>query len=146
MEYDILTPVGKIICGSISTPIPSLVTGKKSYYIGLAVKKGNREEEILHSKLYDIGKNLSPRDYNNIGFVWKRRDGDFLRSPCVGYWVYYFNNVSRPSVFVEGKKGEVTDTGIITVGQSIRIYATVVGYNGVYRQGLILRHHIVELS
>ena len=157
---DLLTPVGRIVQGSLYNPRTTNMQGvplvnkkdnspRVQFYIGLAVEKTNPEEPAFWARLYGIGAALAPAVYTGATFAWKRVDGDapehVTKQGHAGHWIYKFENGFPPSIFTASGAARIVDPDAVMPGDYVRVSATAAFNNSSLNPGLFLNLRAVEL-
>lgn len=151
MSEIFLSPVGRVVQGSVHTPQTTDQEGKPlvfknganagqprvEYFFALAVEKTNPDWAGFSAQLQRVAMASFPSgEYNAPNFSWKITDGDGIdqngktnasKDGFAGHWVAKFKS-SYPLQAVHG--GQIVDPKIIRCGDYVRVTGTVEGNGG----------------
>ena len=169
---EILTPVGRLVQGSLYDPQttdaenkPLLYkTGAKAgeprtqFYFALAIAKGAEKhwaETEWGAKIWAVGHAGFPGGQaQSPTFAWKIKDGDSTvpnkvgRKPCdiegfPGHWVLSFSGGFAPSIHNEDGTRQILEPNFVKAGDYIQVYGAVSDNSSTVQPGIYLNHQLV---
>lgn len=175
-RVNLLTPVGRLVMGSLYKPSTKDADGnplqfksganagqpRSNYFLALAIPKVAGQHWSATewgSLIYDTGKAAFPQAHAAPTFAWKVTDGDDTtpntrgKRACdtegfPGNWILRFSGSFAPKVYREenGAYVQVTEEGYIKPGYYVQISGTVSGNGSQQRPGLYLNHSMVAFT
>jgi len=162
MTTEILTPVGRLVQGSLTKGYDKDAEGRPlktqagnprvKYFMALAIPKTDAsinaifqaiatEARISFPTLFDANGNCS-----SPLFAWKYTDGDTKpeKEGFAGHWIFNFSGGYAPTIYNAGGKGIKLDADTIKCGHYIRIAGTIAGNDSSQRPGVYLNPKIIE--
>lgn len=156
MATQIITPIGRLVQGSVHTPNTTDMEGKplvyksganagqprQEYFFALAIEKNNPEWAALGKTLFDVARQAFPQLFDaqgnclHPGFSWKFKDGDGVdangkrndtKEGWKGCWVLTFRGSQPPQCTQHGR---IVDPKIVRTGHYVRVLASVEGNGG----------------
>lgn len=172
---NILTPVGRLVMGSLYKPSTKDADGnplvfktganagqaRANYFLALAIPKDGRpwQQTEWGQLIYQVGVAAFPQAHKSPAFAWKVTDGDDTtpnsrgKRACdsegfQGNWILRFSGSFAPKVYREdgGAYVQVTEENYIRPGYFVQISGTVAGNNSQQRPGLYLNQSMVAFS
>jgi hypothetical protein len=173
-QVELLTPVGRLVQGSISkgqtqdaegNPLvvktgPNAGNPRTDYFFAVAIPKaGERHwnQTEWGKQIWQVGQRAFPQGQaNSPTFAWKIVDGDSEvpnrrgRKPCEregfpGHWVLSFSSGYAPNV-VNSNGTKPQDPGSVKLGYYVQILGSCSGNGSVQQPGVYLNHNTVALS
>jgi hypothetical protein len=167
---DILTPVGRLVGGSVSKPKttdydgnplvtktgPNAGQPRQDYSFGVAFTKGDPAVETMLATIHATAAEAWPGgESRRPGFATKITDGDSTelnkagRRPCdhegyPGHWVLWFSSGQAPTLYTPGGKETIPLAEGIHLGYYVRVFGSVVGNANARNPGMYLNHRFVE--
>src|SRR6185437_2352094 len=152
----LLTPVGRLVMGSLYEPQTTDAEGKplviKSgakagqpqvrYFFALAISKGAEShwsETSWGSKIWNVGHASFPQGQaHNPTFAWKIVDGDSAipnkkgvkpidREGYPGHWVLSFSSSFAPGIYNSDGSQQILEQDAVNLGDYIQVYGNVQG-------------------
>lgn len=175
-RVNILTPVGRLVMGSLYKPSTKDADGnplvyksganvgqaRVNYFLALAIPKVNGTHWSTTewgATIYQTGMAAFPQAHKSGTFAWKVTDGDDQtpntrgKRACdtegfPGNWILRFSGSFAPKVYREenGAYVQVTEENYIRPGYFVQISGTVSGNGSQQRPGLYLNHSMVAFS
>jgi len=174
-RVELLTPVGRLVQGSLYTPNDTdalgnpltIKTGAKagqptqSFYFAVAIAKGSEQhwsQTEWGAKIYSVGVAGFPNGhYQQPSFAWKIVDGDSQipdskgRKPCdregyAGHWVLKFSSSFAPKIVNRDGSKEITQKDHTNLGDYVQVLANVAPNNSPQTPGIYLNHIYVAHS
>lgn len=175
-RVNILTPVGRLVMGSLYKPSTKDADGnplvyksganvgqaRSNYFLALAIPKtdGNHWSTTEWGKLiFETGRVAFPQAHVSPTFAWKVTDGDDQtpnargKRNCdtqgfPGNWILRFSGSFAPKVCREENGAYVYthEEGYIKPGYYVQIRGTISGNGSQQRPGLYLNHEMVAFS
>lgn len=171
-RQDFLTPVGRLVMGSLYKPNLTDAEGKplvvksgpnagqprQDFYFALAIPKGPEQswaQTPWGALIYRTGQTGFPQAHQWPTFAWKVKDGDSTvpnrkgKKPCdqtgfPGNWVLSFSSGYAPKTVRNGGTEQIHEVDAINLGDWVEVYGSV-GDNGSQSQpGVFLNHSIVN--
>jgi hypothetical protein len=166
---NIMTPVGRLVSGSLTRPLTKDGEGRPlvykkganagqprvDYRIGLAIRKDDPGLAALMATLRQVAATEFPGGQSNgPTFAWKYTDGDSQvpngrgNKPCdregfPGHLVFWFSGSRAPQLYdAQGKL--LTDGEAIKPGHYLRVSGSVAGNEDTGKPGLYLNHSAVQ--
>jgi hypothetical protein len=172
-RVDILTPVGRLVQGSLykanekdaeGKPLvvksgPNAGQPRKDFYFAIAIPKDGRNwwETEWGALIYRVGATAFPQACQSPTFAWKVKDGDSTipnrkgKAPrdqegYPGNWVLSFSSGYPPKVFRDGGTVPLTEEGAVNLGDFVQVFGQVDGNGSQSQPGIYLNHSMVDLS
>src|ERR1700743_2258727 len=174
-RVNILTPVGRLVMGSLYKPSTKDADGnplvfksganagqaRSNYFLALAIPKDGRpwNQTEWGKLIFETGKAAFPQAHAAPTFAWKVTDGDDTtpntrgKRACdtegfPGNWILRFSGSFAPKVYREenGAYVQVTEENYIKPGYYVQISGTVSGNGSQQRPGLYLNHSMVAFT
>ena len=174
-KVNLLTPVGRLVMGSLYKPSTKDADGnplvfksganvgqpRTNYFLALAIPKTQPtwQQEEFGALIHSVGKAAFPQAHLSPTFAWKVEDGDSQvpnsrgKRPCdtegfPGNWILRFSGSFAPKVYREenGAYVQVTEDNYIKPGYYVQVSGTVDGNNSQQRPGLYLNHSMVAFT
>lgn len=174
-KEELLTPVGRLVQGSLYEPQTTDAEGKPltirtganagqarvEYYFALAIAKGAERhwaETPWGAKIWAAGHAGFPNGQaDSPQFAWKIQDGDSTipnkagRKNCdregyPGHWVLNFASGFAPGIYNEDGTKQILETNFINLGDYIQVYGTVADNGSMQQPGVYLNHSMVAFS
>lgn len=168
----LLTPVGRLVQGSLYKPNTTDAEGrpllyknganigqpKKEYYFALAIPKGTERhwsETPWGAIIWAVGHKAFPNGQTKSDkFAWKIKDGDSTipnskgRAPVecegfAGHWVVSFNSGFAPKIYNENGTIELVEADFVKLGDWIQVAGTVAGNDSQQQPGVFINHNMV---
>jgi hypothetical protein len=169
MREQILTPVGRLVQGSLYEPQttdpennpltiksgPQAGQPRTIYYFAIAIPKGPEKhwaETVWGQKIWAVGHAGFPNGQaNSPSFAWKIIDGDSQtpnrkgKKPCEkeGYpqhWVLNFSSGFAPTIVNETGSAYILEKDAVNAGDYIQIAGTVDDNGSTQQPGVFLNH------
>lgn len=172
-QQQLLTPVGRIIGGSLYTPQdkdadgnPLMIkngpnAGKPTvrYSFGVAIPKTPGKhwwDETWGRTIWSVGSAAFPQACQSRNFSWKVKDGDSTepntkgRRPCdqeghPGHWVLWFASTYPPKVYKDNGNTLLTQVDAVKPGYYVQVQGTVDDNGSQQKPGVYLNHNMVCL-
>jgi len=163
MKETLLTPVGRLVMGSLTKPSTKNMSGaplvdkngqpRQEFWLNLAIeKKGESHwnETTWGQIIYSVGSKSFPGgQYKGPNFAWKLIDGDSTvpnsegNKPCdhegyPGHWVLRFRSGFAPIIVNEDGTPFKGPDGAINSGDYIQIYGSVSDNGSTVQPGIYL--------
>lgn len=175
-KQNILTPVGRLVMGSLYKPSTKDADGnplvykfganagqpRANYFLALAIPKtgeGHWKHTEWGKVIYSVGVAAFPQTHSSGQFAWKVADGDSQehnsrgKRNCdsegfAGNWILRFSGSYAPKVYREENSAyvQVLDQDYIKPGYFVQISGTVDGNGSQQRPGVFLNHSMVAFS
>lgn len=174
-KEDILTPVGRLVQGSLyegsttdaeNRPLvykSGVNAGqpRQDFFFALAIPKGAEthwNQTDWGRKIWAVGQAGFPNGQANAPtFAWKVKDGDSTipnrkgRRPCdcegfQGHWILNFNRPSPPAIYNEFGTEAILEPDFVKLGDYIQVYGQVVDNESLQQPGVYLNHSMVAFS
>lgn len=174
-RVNLLTPVGRLVMGSLYKPSTKDADGnplvyktganagqaRSNYFLALAVPKDGRpwQQTEWGAIIYQTGAAAFPAAHKSPTFAWKVTDGDDATPNTrgkravdtegfPGNWILRFSGSFAPKVYREenGAYVQVTEENYIKPGYFVQISGTVSGNDSQQRPGLYLNHSMVAFT
>ena len=173
MKTDFVTPVGRLVQGSLYEPNTTDADGKPliiktgldagkpriDYYVGIAIPKGAEQDWKLTSWgqiIAAVGYAAFPAQSQYPGFAWKIIDGDSQvpnkkgRKPCdkegfPGHWVINLSGGFAPKITNADGSAFINDVGAVKLGYYVQTHVMVRGNTGP-NPGVYLNFDYVALA
>lgn len=168
---NILTPVGRIVEGSLSQPATKDLEGRPltskdgsprvNYYIGLAISKADPKWPALKAQIYEEARKSFPGHFGPNGEPYpslgiKIIDGDSQvpnkknKKPCdkegfPGHWILKLSNGFKPECYEKGGH-QAKPAEDIKRGYYVRCAATVKGNDSTQNPGIYINMNMVEFQ
>ena len=172
---DLLTPVGRLVQGSLYTPQttdalnqplvyktgPNVGQPRVDFYFAIAIRKGSEQHwaqtEWGHL-IYKVAQEGFPNGaFNSSSFAWKIKDGDSQipdkvgKKPCdrdgyKGHWVLNFGSGFAPQVVTSDGEKQILEPNFVNLGDYIQVFGSVSGNESTQQPGVYLNHSIVAFS
>lgn len=173
MPTDFLTPVGRLVQGSVleaqtkdnkGQPLtvktgPNKGQPTQRFFMAIAIPKNDPNWPALHSIIYNEGKTGYPQLFTGPGgacthprFAFKIMDGDGVdndgkpnntKEGFAGHWVLKFSSSYAPKVY-DTSGNQITDVSAIKRGYYVRVSGNVAPNIGSDVPGVYLNHNGVE--
>jgi len=170
---DILTPIGRLVRGSLyrandknaeGKPLTAKdgVTPRVEYYFAIAIPKTpgvtHWSQEQWAAKIAQVGMADFPNAYQSPAFAWKITDGDSQipnrngNKPCdreghPGHWVLGFSGGYKPRVFdARNNLAAVIQEDFVNLGDYIQVSGSVAGNGSAQQPGIFLNHSMVAFQ
>lgn len=174
-KEELLTPVGRLVQGSLYEPQTTDAEGKPltirtganagqsrvEYYFALAIAKGAERhwaETPWGAKIWAVGHAGFPNGQaDSPHFAWKIQDGDSTipnkagRKNCdregyPGHWVLNFASGFAPSIHNEDGTKQIVETNFVNLGDYIQVFGSVADNGATQQPGVYLNHSMVAFS
>lgn len=174
-RVNILTPVGRLVMGSLYKPSTKDPDGnplvfksganagqaRSNYFLALAVPKDGRpwQQTEWGQVIYSVAAAAFPQAVKFPTFAFKVTDGDDTTPNSrgkanantegfLGNWILRFSGSFAPKVYREenGAYVQVTEPDYIKPGYFVQISGTVSGNGSQQRPGLYLNHSMVAFT
>lgn len=171
----LLTPVGRLVMGSLYEPQTTDAEGKpltiKSgakagqpqvrYFFALAIPKAGEthwSQTEWGVKIWNVGHASFPQGQaQNPTFAWKIVDGDSTipnkkgvkpvdREGYPGHWVLSFSSAFAPSIYNANGTQQLLEQDAVNLGDYIQVYGNVQGNDSPNQPGVFLNHSMVALA
>ena len=172
-KTDILTPVGRLVAGSLYEGQTTDAEGKPrtirtgvnagqqrtDFYFALAIEKGTEShwnQTEWGAKIWKAGHAGFPGGQANLPlFAWKVQDGDSTvpnragRRNCdkEGYprhWVLNFSTGFAPQTVTDNGKKQLLEPDFINLGDYIQVFGNVSANGATQQPGVFLNHQVVN--
>lgn len=166
---NILTPVGRLVQGSLYDPNTTdaenkplvIKTGAQAgqprvdFFFALAIPKGPEKhwaETSWGQKIWTVGQAGFPQGQANaLTFAWKIKDGDSNipnrvgKKPCdqegfPGHWILNFSSSFAPSIVNEDGSAYILDKDFVSLGDYIQVAGSVADNGSLQQPGVFLNH------
>lgn len=174
-KTDILTPVGRLVAGSLYKPQDKDAEGKPlviksganagqprvDYFFAVAFPKG-QEQHWAHTewgaKVWAAGHAAFPNGSAQAPtFAWKITDGDSQVpnrkgvKPCTregypGHWVVSFGGGFAPRICNADGSALITEPDAVKLGYYVQVYGSVSGNGSPNQPGVFINHSAVSLQ
>lgn len=173
-RQDILTPVGRLVGGSLYTGSDKDADGKQrviktgpnagqpttQFYFKLAIpKRGEQHWATTEwgAKIWAAGHAAFPVQAQTPHFSWKVVDGDSQvpnrngNKPCdnegyPGNWVLTFSSGFAPKVFNADGTQQITEVDAVKPGYFVQVFGSVDGNGSTQQPGVFLNHSMVAFA
>jgi len=174
-RIDLLTPVGRLVLGSLYTgattdaegrPLvyksgPSMGQPRVNYWFNVAIAKSNEShwnQTEWGGKIWNVGQTGFPNGQANSPlFAWKIIDGDSNipntqgNKPCdnegfPGHWILKFSGSFAPSLHNENGTAVLIEPNAIQLGDYVQVYAYVEDNKSTQTPGIYLNPSMVARS
>lgn len=174
-RVDILTPVGRLVQGSLYKGSARDIDGnpltfksgenvgqpRVNYFLGVAIPKDGRDWKQTEwgQVIFQVGATAHPQAHKARDFAWKVVDGDDAtvnikgKAPhdnegYPGNWILKFSSSFAPKIFREenGAYVQVTEANYIMPGDYIQVSGTVSANTSTQKPGVYLNHSMVAHS
>ena len=155
----LITPVGRIVQGSLFTPNTKDAEGRPlvdrqnnprvNYFIALAVEKTNPSmTELLNNMQASAAQAWPTGEANQAAFSWKILDGDTKpdKEGFKGCWILKFSSSFAPKVYENGGTALITNPDQIKRGDYVRVAGSYVSNKSGQRPGMYLNLSMVEFQ
>lgn len=171
---DLLTPVGRLVGGSLYTGSDKDADGKPrviksgpnqgqpttQFYFKIAIPKGPEQHWASTdwgAKIWAAGHAAFPVQAQTPHFSWKVVDGDSTvpnrnnNKPCdnegfPGNWVLTFSSGFPPKVFNADGTQQITEVDAVKPGYFIQVFGSVDGNGSTQQPGVFLNHSMVAFA
>lgn len=171
---DILTPVGRLVQGSLykaqttdaeGKPLvnksgPAIGQPRVDFFFALAIPKGAERgwhETPWGQKIVATGYAAFPQAAQSPTFAWKVTDGDSTvpnkkgRKPCdregyPGHWVLNFSSGFAPKIYNSDGSQQILEPDAVKLGSYVQVSGTVAGNGSQSQPGIFLNHSMVALA
>lgn len=165
LSEPILTPVGRLVQGSLYEPNTTDMEGRPlmnskgeatvRYFFAIAIPKGTEQhwaETAWGKKIWDIGHTSFPNGQaQSPNFSWKIVNGDSIdpdttgKKPCdkdgfPGHWILKMTSGFAPKIVDEKGTQYLLDKDAVNLGDYIQVYGTVTGNESTQKPGVFLNH------
>ncbi len=166
---NILTPVGRLVQGSLYDPNTTdaenkplvIKTGAQAgqprvdFFFALAIPKGPEKhwaETSWGQKIWTVGQSGFPQGQANaLTFAWKIKDGDSNvpnrvgKKPCdqevlPSHWILNFSSSFAPSIVNEDGSMYILDKDFVNLGDYIQVAGSVADNGSLQQPGVFLNH------
>lgn len=173
-RQDILTPVGRLVGGSLYKGSDKDADGKPrtvktganagqpaiQYFFMLAIPKGPEQHwasTTWGAKIWACGHAAFPAAAQSPTFAWKVKDGDSQipnrrgKKPCdiegaKGCWLLSFASGFPPKIFNADGTQQILEVDAVKPGYFVQVYGSVDGNGSAQQPGVFLNHGMVALS
>ena len=171
-RIDLLTPVGRLVQGSLYTGATTDIDNRPlvyksganigqprtNFWFNVAIAKTGEQhwsQTPWGKKIWDVGQAGFPDGRWNLPtFAWKVIDGDSTmpnsqgNRPCdsegfPGHWVLKFSGAFAPSLFNENGTLPLTEPNAIQLGDYVEVYGYVEDNKSTQQPGIYLNHSMV---
>lgn len=171
----ILTPVGRLVQGSLYEPQTTDAEGKPlavktgpnagqprvEYYFAIAIAKGTEKhwsETDWGKIIQKVGQQGFPGGQSaHKAFAWKVKDGDNTdinkagkrdcdREGYPGHWVLNFSSGFAPQIVNEDGSKAITEPGLVYLGCFIQVFGNVSDNGSTQQPGVFLNHSTVAFA
>jgi hypothetical protein len=171
---DFLTPVGRLVQGSLYTPNTQDLEGRPlvikngvnagsprvDFYFGVAIPKTTEHwsQTEWGAKIWAVGHAAFPQGQaNSPGFAWKITDGDSTvvnkagKKPCdkdgyPGHWILNLSSSFAPGIYNDNGSKVIVEKDAVKLGDYIQVYGNVSGNDSMQQPGVFLNHNMVALA
>lgn len=169
---DLLTPIGRLVQGSLYEPQttdaenkpltyksgPNQNEPRVNFYFALAIeKKGETHwsQTPWGAKVWKIGhEGFKDGQAQSRAFAWKIVDGDSVepnrvgRKPCdregyPGHWVLNFSSGFAPGVYNDNGTQQLLEPDFVKLGDYIQVFGGVASNDSMQQPGIYLNHQMV---
>ena len=169
IRHDFLSPVGRLVQGSVFEPQTVDAEGKPlvvksganagqprvNYFFAIAIPKTSPEMAPIFAKMNEIAAAGFPAgQFRSPSFAWKFIDGDGIdkngkpyaeREGFAGHYVLRYSGSYAPKVHSAGGASVLTDPQSVKRGYYVRVYGSISPNNSTQQPGLYLNHSLVEM-
>lgn len=173
-KIDILTPVGRLIAGSLyranttdaeGKPLvyksgPNVGQPRIEYYFQIAITKGQERgwwETPWGQLIYNVGATSFPQACQSPTFAWKVKDGDSTipnkkgKKPCdmegaKGCWLLGFTSGYPPEVTRDNGTVKMPEEGAVKLGHFVQVFGNVSDNGSQSQPGVFLNHSKVNFA
>jgi hypothetical protein len=173
-RQDILTPVGRLVGGSLYKGSDKDADGKPrtiktganagqpatQWFFMLAIQKGAERhwaETPWGQKIWACGHAAFPSAAQSPQFAWKVKDGDSTvpnrkgKKPCdiegaKGHWLLSFASGFPPKVYNADGSQQILEPDAVKPGYYIQVFGSVDGNGSAQQPGVFLNHGMVALA
>lgn len=174
-KTEILTPVGRLVAGSLYEAQTTDAEGKPltirhgvnagqsrvEYFFAVAVEKHSEthwNQTEWGAKIWKVGQDGFPGGQaTRPDFAWKVQDGDSAipnragrrncdREGYPGHWVLHFSSGFAPQIVKDGGTKQLVETNFINLGDYIEVYGNIQDNGAVQQPGVFLNHQIVGFA
>lgn len=172
---DLLTPVGRLVMGSLYKPQTTDLEGRPltiksgpqagqprvDYFFALAVPKGAEQhwsQTEWGAKIWAAGHNGFPQGQANAPtFAWKVVDGDSQvpnrqgRKPCdregyPGHWVLSFSSGFAPKIYTADGSQPFAEPDAVKLGYYVQVFGSVDDNGSLQQPGVFLNHGMIAFA
>jgi hypothetical protein len=172
---DLLTPIGRLVQGSLYEPKttdaenkpliyktgPNAGQPRVEYYFALAVPKGTEQhwnQTEWGGKIWAVGQAGFPNGQaNSPAFAWKITDGDSTipnrvgKKPCdfegyAGHWILKFSGGFAPNIYNADGTQQLLEPNHVNLGDYIQVYGNVADNESQQQPGVYLNHSMVAFA
>ena len=172
---DLLTPVGRLVAGSLykaqttdaeGRPLviksgPQAGQPRVDFFFALAIPKGQEQhwsQTPWGQKIWAAGHAAFPQGQGNAPtFAWKVTDGDSQvpnslgKKPCdregyKGNWVLAFSSGFAPKIYNADGSQQLLEENAVKLGYYVQVFGSVSGNGSLQQPGVFLNHGMVALS
>ena len=172
---DLLTPVGRLVQGSLYEPKttdaenkplvyktgPNAGQPRTQFFFAIAIPKGNEthwNQTEWGGKIWTVGQAGFPQGQaNSPAFAWKITDGDSMvpnrvgKKPCEfegypGHWILKFSGGFAPNIYNSDGSQQLLEPGHVNLGDYIQVYGNVADNESQQQPGVYLNHSMVAFS
>lgn len=169
---DLLTPVGRLVAGSLYKPNltdaegkplvvksgPNVGQPRQDYYFAVAIPKGAEQhwsQTAWGQIIYTTGRTDFPQAHLAPTFAWKVKDGDSTvpnrkgKRPCdqegnPGHWVLSFSSGYPPGISRDGGKVPMIEVDAVNLGDYVQVFGSCGGNGSQTQSGVFLNHSKVD--
>lgn len=167
----ILTPVGRLVRGSLYVPQttdadgkplvvksgPNAGSPKVQYFFAVAIPKGGEghwNQTEWGSVIHKVGVGFFPQADKTPIFAWKILDGDSsipnrmgvapnAREGYSGSWVVTFSSGFAPKICSSDGSRSLDEPGLVKLGHYVQVYGSVAGNNSLQQPGVYINFDYV---